>query len=152
MKEKFKQWCDDFFNGKQNKMSERDAEIYFKLTYAELLGGSDKPIDSNDETVPFIVRLMKKRSEFINLDISDTAIVALSLFCGSPGTAVMYLYGLKGKQLEDNKKVNMGKLSYTFPNGFYDTEHLNKMWDDQKIKSDRTHMDNMLDLSLDQLW
>lgn len=152
MKEKFKQWSDEFFTGKSIKFESEIGGLFFRFLMMEKMNESF-PLEDEDPNLPFLTRIVKSRSKSINLNISNNAVLFLSALCDSPGSCVMYLYALKGKQLKDGKTVDMSELSFTFPIGFYDKEHLNKMWDKQKIKRETSFStDNFLDLPNEELW
>lgn len=105
---------------------------------------------------PVIVRsfpfqLFSSRAYSIGLDTTESAMAFFALNSTSPANAVMWAYVFRYHQLVTGHKITMAEVAKVFPNGFPSDDHLEELWDMQKVDSSNLldHLDGS-DLVLPQ--
>lgn len=135
----FTDWIDAFKAAKQNKMDDRQSQMYIMCVMGE---GNGTPIPEEVSTV-FLYQVVKKRAEYLQMKISDWACLFMADLAKSPGTIIMYLYYLKGRGLD----LTFDGITEAFPYGFPSENDLEKLWGMQKIQGH-----NLLDLNTLHMW
>ena len=97
-----------------------------------------------------LIAILEDRLGTMNRELDKGAALFIGLSCETPGDSVMYAYYLahKMKQKGIGKILELEKLCIDiFPNGLFEKESLNEIWDKQKVSIGEgfSGSDNLLD-------
>ena len=97
-----------------------------------------------------LIAILEDRLGTMNRELDQGAALFIGLSCETPGDSVMYAYYLahKMKQKGIGKILELEKLCIDiFPNGLFEKESLNEIWDKQKVSGGEgfSGSDNLLD-------
>jgi hypothetical protein len=135
----FREWVVKFF-GFKRQMSRKDAEFFIQLMRMNQRSPTDFPPEAYEDLG---FQVIKKRAEYIGLEMSDHVIAFIAGITKSPGAAIMFVYAIRYKQLAtETGHVNMDKFAEFFPFGYPDENDQEELWSFQKTKDGK----NMLDL------
>lgn len=154
----FASWVESFmnFSGSQ-PMSEKQTHGFLAMFLAE----KDSQEKQNDfeqyvqnrlEEESFGWRVIQAHSTRFGLDLTVYVKLFILELAESPGTIVMYLAVLNWIRLNNGlQKITMDNLAEIFPLGFVKPEHLETLWDNQKIppavrREKNYKTDNYLDI------
>ena len=135
------------FNVQMGKTEMRVFSI--ALQFEKKLLDKDPFSNVPEKELPFTVQLVRKslKGRF-TFEMSDSLQVFIGMIGKSAGTCIMYLTYLQYKA----KKLGVKEITATifakdiFPTGFPSEENLQKLWDSQKVKSEKSGgSDNLLD-------
>ena len=132
----------------------------FKLSRNPILSGTLITLVTRKDSIDEIYDEVKKKTALIailedrlgtmNRELDKGAALFIGLSCETPGDSVMYAYYLahKMKQKGIGKILELEKLCIDiFPNGLFEKESLNEIWDKQKVSGGEgfSGSDNLLD-------
>lgn len=135
LQEKFKIWCNNFGEAEIEPMNMNLSKYFLQCNMLEM-----QEVDIKEINKESFYQVIDKRAEFISLKLNIYVKAFLMFLTKSPGTAVMYLYYIKSKQV-GNIEMDMVALTMMFPDGFLKESELKILWDKQKIGSS-----NLLDM------
>jgi hypothetical protein len=133
----------EFLADKANvPMTQENTEMYIRFTMNPSI---PVPTDEKEfEELPFQVKVLAKRFEYLNIKVDLGVILFLSMLCDRVGLLVIYAtmvaYLAKKKGITDLKFEDFARL---YPMGFYSEEDMKTAWDKQKIPG--AMPDNLVD-------
>ena len=145
-KEAFNTWAESFSTALSSHTSDPLNSVLQGILLSCLTWEGDEKIPAEimaDLENFFFWKLGKSRSEILELNITDPALVYLCSCLKTPANIVMILAVLKWKY--DKNRVSLEEVIDMMPWGIPSTETLHKHWDAQKVERNSMESDNLLD-------
>jgi len=132
----------EFEKTQKQPMDYFTSEILVKLSLSK-----DMSYAITEEEKPFLYKLMEKRIEVIHdFELDERTLVFLCCICKSAGISVMYCWYLQYESKKRNiRHISLETFCEIFPMGFPSEDDLSRLWDAQKVHSERMGSDNLLD-------
>jgi hypothetical protein len=139
LKDLWTTWADKALNNEHPQPLHRElGKVYVTLCFAEK---ADPECMPSEVSGMFIVRIVVNRLQSLGVDCTaQVKLLIAQLAEGNPGNAVMYCHMVCRIQQLCGCRVDLERISYTFPMGFHSCNQLQSLWDMQKINGS-----NMLD-------
>jgi hypothetical protein len=133
--------------GKINPLGEEMMKILITLVTRK---DSIDEIYNDVKKKTALIAILEDRLGTMNRELDKGAALFIGLSCETPGDSVMYAYYLahKMKQNGIGKILELEKLCMDiFPNGLFEKESLDEIWDKQKVSRGEgvSGSDNLLD-------
>lgn len=133
--------------GKINPLGEEMMKILITLVTRK---DSIDEIYNDVKKKTALIAILEDRLGTMNRELDKGAALFIGLSCETPGDSVMYAYYLahKMKQKGIGKILELEKLCMDiFPNGLFEKESLDEIWDKQKVSRGEgfSGSDNLLD-------
>jgi hypothetical protein len=96
----------------------------------------------------FLIPILEDRLKTMNRELDKASAIFIGLACQTPGDSVMYSYYIayQMKKKGIGKKLTLEEICMSiFPNGLFDSESMDEVWDKQKVNRDGSGSDNLLD-------
>lgn len=117
-----------------------------------MIGMMPKNVKLKTEEKPFAFQVMEKRVEhcFTFKFTDERALLAISIWAESAGSAILYLWYIQGWCFKNNvREVDFEVLGLRiFPRGIFSEKDLKSAWDNQKVHSINMQSDNLVDYDL----
>lgn len=131
------------FEKTQKQPMEKDtSEILMKLILSK-----NSSFNIPDEEKPFVYQVLEKRIKVLHdFEVDDRVLLFLCCICRSVGVGVMYCWYMQYESKKRNiRHISLETFCEIFPMGFPSEDDLSRLWDAQKVHSERMSSDNLLD-------
>ncbi len=136
--------CKPFEKAIRTPMSDDLTKLMIQLMFA------DEKFKIPEAEKPFLFNVIEKRIEYcFSFNVVDhRLILALAVITESPGTAIMYLWYLQYWCKQNGvKEVDLDLFcERIFPFGFPIKSDMQKIWDSQKVSTEKNGCLNLVDI------
>ena len=133
-------------NGVRKKLDEQQMKIL--ITLLQLSPDKLEEMYKDIKSKHWLLSILEGRLDHIGCKLDKASRLLISLFCSTPGDAVMYTYYIAYKMKEAGiKELSLNRVcADIFPFGFFSEESLHEYWDKQKVNPGKNSGgDNLLD-------